>query len=97
MPDYHFSVMPDQPHIDITRPALGVQVQVSGDNRVLWVHVDGITVLRICQIPRLELDFPNVAGNMVFQNEPISREQFENAANIFEQFGREQREKGNLG
>ena len=40
---------------DITAPEYGVQVQIRDDGKVLWVHVDGITVLRICRIPNFEL------------------------------------------
>ena len=42
--------------LDITKPEHGVQIQIRDDGKVIWVHVDGITVLRICQIPQLELD-----------------------------------------
>ncbi len=40
---------------DITAPKHGVQVQIRADGTVLWVHADGVTLLRICQIPRLEI------------------------------------------
>ena len=40
---------------DITAPEHGVQIQIREDSKVIWIHVDGITVLRICQIPTLEL------------------------------------------
>lgn len=40
---------------DITAPAHGVQIQIKRDSKVIWVHVDGVSVLRICQIPSLEL------------------------------------------
>jgi hypothetical protein len=48
---------------DITEPQHGVQVQVRGDGQVLWVHVDGVTVLRICRVKNLEIqdDRPAVA------------------------------------
>jgi hypothetical protein len=45
-----------QPLKDITTPKHGVQVEICNDGRVLWVHVDGITVLRICQIPKLTVE-----------------------------------------
>ena len=32
-----------------------VEVQVRNDGKVLWVHHDGITVLRICQMPEIEV------------------------------------------
>lgn len=41
---------------DITAPEHGVQIQISADGSVLWVHVDGLTVLRICRIPQLDLE-----------------------------------------
>ncbi|KKN88110.1 hypothetical protein LCGC14_0251820 [marine sediment metagenome] len=40
---------------DITAPKHGVQIEIRGDGKVLWVHVDGMTVLRVCQIPRLDI------------------------------------------
>jgi len=40
---------------DITAPKHGVQVEIRADGTVLWVHVDGITQLRICQIESLEM------------------------------------------
>jgi hypothetical protein len=42
--------------IDINAPKHGVQVLVRKDRKTLWVNVDGICVLRICQIPELEID-----------------------------------------
>ena len=42
---------------DITKPDMGVHVQVRDDGRVLWVNVDGICVLRVCQMPRIELEW----------------------------------------
>lgn len=41
--------------LDITSPENGVQIEVREDGKVLWVSVDGIIVLRICQIPYLEV------------------------------------------
>lgn len=41
--------------VDITAPDHGVIIHVRNDGKVIWVHVDGVTVLRICQIPKLEL------------------------------------------
>jgi hypothetical protein len=45
--------------MDITAPEHGVVVSVRDDEKVLWVDVDGICVLRICQIPsgRLEIEY----------------------------------------
>lgn len=40
--------------LDITAPDVGVEVDWRDDEKVLWVSVDGVTVLRICQIPKLE-------------------------------------------
>jgi hypothetical protein len=36
--------------LDITEPENGVEVEIRADGTVLWVHVDGVTVLRICRI-----------------------------------------------
>jgi hypothetical protein len=41
--------------LDITAPKLPVQVEIRADGQVLWVHVDGITVLRICRLPGIEV------------------------------------------
>lgn len=38
--------------LDITQPINGVQVEVDHGRAVVYVHVDGVTVLRICRIPR---------------------------------------------
>lgn len=37
--------------LDITAPKHGVQVEVDHARSVLYVHVDGITLLRICRVP----------------------------------------------
>lgn len=42
--------------LDICGAEVGVQVDIQNDGKVLWVAVDGQTVLRICQIPRLEIN-----------------------------------------
>jgi hypothetical protein len=42
--------------LDIAAPDHGVEVEVRPDGRVLWVHVDGQTVLRICRIANGLLD-----------------------------------------
>jgi hypothetical protein len=41
---YHGSLL------DITAPEHPVEVEIRADGSVMWVHVDGITVLRICQM-----------------------------------------------
>lgn len=41
--------------LDITMPMHSVEVQISGDR--LWVNVDGICLLRICQIPDISVEF----------------------------------------
>lgn len=40
-------------HVDLTTPLHGVEVTISSNKSVLWVNVDGICILRICQIPYL--------------------------------------------
>lgn len=40
--------------LDITKPE-HVELRIRSDGKVLWVTVDGQTVLRICQIPTLVL------------------------------------------
>jgi hypothetical protein len=42
-------------YTDITAPKIGVEVSVNHDQTILWVNVDGICVLRICQISELAL------------------------------------------
>ena len=41
--------------LDIVKPDHGVQVQINEDSRTLWVNVDGVCRLRVCQISRLDL------------------------------------------
>jgi hypothetical protein len=42
--------------VDITAPAKNVTVQIRVDGKVLWINVDGVCVLRICQMPSLEIN-----------------------------------------
>ena len=42
--------------LDITNPVHGVHVHIRGDGKVLWVNVDGVCTLRICQIERLDIE-----------------------------------------
>jgi hypothetical protein len=37
--------------MDITAPDHPVQVEIDADRKVLYVHVDGISALRICRLP----------------------------------------------
>jgi hypothetical protein len=41
--------------MDISAPKRGVDITVREDGKVVWVNVDGICVLRICQIPVLDV------------------------------------------
>jgi hypothetical protein len=41
--------------LDIKAPNHGVQINVSHDGDTIWVNVDGICMLRICQIQELEI------------------------------------------
>ncbi len=54
-PKFSFNEYPKElnilPLYDITKPIHGVEIQII-DN-ILWIHVDGQIVLRICQIPKL--------------------------------------------
>ncbi len=36
--------------LDLEAPEVGVEVAIRDDGGVLWVNVDGVCVLRICQI-----------------------------------------------
>lgn len=42
--------------LDIDSPEHSVMVSIKSDGNILWVHVDGITVLRIQGIPELHID-----------------------------------------
>lgn len=42
--------------LDITAPEHGVQIIIREDRKVLWVNVDGICRLRICDIPYLSVE-----------------------------------------
>lgn len=39
--------------LDITKPDIGVDITIKEDGKIIWVNVDGICILRICQIPNL--------------------------------------------
>jgi hypothetical protein len=41
--------------IDITAPDV-VEVSIREDGTVIWINVDGICKLRVCQIPNLVVD-----------------------------------------
>lgn len=41
--------------LDITKPE-HVEIQIRNDGKVIWIHIDGITRLRICQIPLLVIN-----------------------------------------
>jgi len=36
--------------VDVTAPDYGVEVQIRADGGVIWIHVDGRTICRICQV-----------------------------------------------
>lgn len=42
--------------LDIIEPDYGVDISIRPDGKVVWVNVDGLCVLRICRIPRLDVD-----------------------------------------
>jgi hypothetical protein len=42
--------------MDITAPEGEVQVQISADGKVLWVHVEGVTVLRVCRCEKITIE-----------------------------------------
>jgi hypothetical protein len=46
---------PYLPQVDITEPELGVILETDVKRKVIYVHVDGITVLRICRCPSIEV------------------------------------------
>lgn len=39
--------------LDITAPALGVEIDVRDDGQVAWINVDGVCVLRLSRFPQL--------------------------------------------
>lgn len=43
------------PQVDITNPLHGVEIQTDVKRKVIYVTVDGITVLRICRCPSIEV------------------------------------------
>lgn len=43
-------------NLNITAPDVGVDLTWSDDERTVWVSVDGMTVLRIHQIPALSFN-----------------------------------------
>lgn len=40
----------DPQQMDITAPIGDVEIQVRSNGSVIWIHCEGITVLRICRI-----------------------------------------------
>lgn len=44
------------PQIDITAPRVGVEISVRADGKVVWINVDGVCALRVCQIPDLTIN-----------------------------------------
>ena len=44
------------PFYDITAPKNQVQIEIREDQTVVWISVDGQTVLRICKIPKLKIE-----------------------------------------
>ena len=45
----------EHPMLDVSEVELGVQVDIHQDGKVLWVSVDGLTLLRISDILALEI------------------------------------------
>lgn len=48
--------------LDITAPR-DVQIQIRRDSKVIWIHIDGETVLRVCRIGNLEVDDARAGQN----------------------------------
>lgn len=46
--------------MDVTAPAM-VEVQVSGDGKVLWINVDGRCLFRACRIGQIRINGKKVA------------------------------------
>ena len=42
--------------LDISKPAVGVQIQIRSDGKVIWLNVDGQCRVRVCGIPSLEIE-----------------------------------------
>jgi hypothetical protein len=42
--------------LDITAPNHSVQIEIREDGQVIWVNIDGVCALRVCRIPKLELN-----------------------------------------
>lgn len=57
---WHSDTLPDgRVTLDITAPDAGVSVGIRGDGKVVWVNIDGVCALRVCQIPHLTVDDKN--------------------------------------
>lgn len=52
----HDTVGGTLPYVDVIAPEGGVVITVRPDGRRLWVNVDGMCVLRITNIPYLEIE-----------------------------------------
>lgn len=63
--------------LDVTAPKLGVQVEYDKSRKVLYVHIDGITALRICRIPwiRIQKSFESrYAEHILYEDGEIPEE-----------------------
>lgn len=45
----------DVMQLDVSGPEL-VQIQIRQDGKVVWVNVDGLCLLRLCMISKLEIE-----------------------------------------
>lgn len=41
--------------LDVSGPDVGVEVEIREDGTVVWVSVDGVTLLRVGQCPRIDV------------------------------------------
>ncbi len=41
--------------VDVTAPKI-VQIQIRNDGKVVWINVDGLCVLRCCQIGEIHIE-----------------------------------------
>jgi len=49
--------------VDITTPEYGVEILIRQDGKVLWVSVDGNTVLRVNRVPHIDIVDSRITGD----------------------------------
>ena len=72
------SLQKDPIFVDITcqdnDKLVSMEIQDRGDKKVMYIHIDGITVFRMCNIQEFEIEYPNQIPVAQSLTAPINRE-----------------------